>query len=86
MWWKLSGLAIGTLLLCLSIVPIRTHAILYTPMKEQPPLKPSLNDMASNMYMTPGTALAIVVILLLAAAFAAVIVRSEQRKQRSRRS
>ena len=77
MWWKLTALACGTILLCLAVIPIRTHAVMFDPLRETPPPKPSPWAMLSNLHFTPGT-LALIGAILLGAGFIAVrIIRGE---------
>jgi hypothetical protein len=55
-----------TAVLVVLVIPIRTHALQYDPMKDPPPQRPSLSSMFENMYMTPASAVLILVILSLA--------------------
>lgn len=66
MWWKLVGLVVVTVALVFAVMPIRTHAVVYDPMNEPPPARPSFGDMLGGMYLTPGTALLILFILAVA--------------------
>jgi hypothetical protein len=75
MWWKLVGLLVVTAVLIVSVIPFRTHAVAYDPMKDPPPPRPSFLSMFANMYLTPGTAVAILVILGLAGFVAMKVIR-----------
>ncbi|MDT9600010.1 hypothetical protein [Sphingosinicella rhizophila] len=78
MWWKLGGLLVLTAALVIGVIPIRTHAVLYDPAKSLPPPMPSLGEMFSTMYLTPGTALLISVILAAAGFVALKIIRGQR--------
>jgi len=73
MWWKLTGLALLTAMLCLLVVPIRTHAVAYDP--SNPPKLWTISGMFNSMYLTPRGALLIAVILSFAAFVAFKIIR-----------
>jgi hypothetical protein len=75
MWWKLAGILVLTAALCVSVVPIRTHAVMHDP--SNPPQPPTLKLMFANMYLSPTTGLLIAVILA-GAAFVAFKVISGQ--------
>lgn len=74
MWWKLLGLLVLTATLVLVVIPIRTHAVVYDPMKEPPP-PPSFGKLLSAMYFTPGTVLLILFIFAGASFVALKVVR-----------
>lgn len=74
MWWKLGLLTIATGLLIIVIIPIKTKAIIYDPLREPPP-KPTIGEMVQNMYLTPGTVIAIIFILAVATYIGWKIVR-----------
>jgi len=75
MWWKLVGLAGVTAALIFAVMPIRTQAVVYDPVNEQPPSSVSFGDMLGNMYLTQGTALLILVILAVASFVAFKVLR-----------
>ncbi len=75
MWWKLAGLIVLTAALVFSVIPIRTHAILYDPVNDAPPSRTSLSDMLGDMYLTSGTIVLIVSILAVAGYVAFKVVR-----------
>ena len=77
MWWKLLGLLAVTTAVILSVIPIRTHAVMYDPLREPPPPPPSFWEMVSNMYLTTGTKVAIAIILSLACVVAVKVVRGD---------
>ena len=64
MWWKLAGLTLGTVLLILSVIPIRTHAVRID--LANPPSPGPLFPPVSSMYLTPGTVVLIGIILVVA--------------------
>ena len=74
MWWKLGILVVLTAGLIFSVIPVRTHAVLYDPADPQP--APTLWTMVSNMYLTAGTVAVIVGILTAAVAVGFWIMRS----------
>jgi hypothetical protein len=65
MWWKLGGLFLLTATLCVSVIPIRTHAVMYDP--SNPPAPWTLRSMLANMYLTPTAGLLIAAIVGVAA-------------------
>ncbi len=73
MWWKLGGLLLVTAALCLSVLPIRTHAVMYYPFN--PPRPWTLTHMLANFYLTPTSGLLIAIILGGAAFVAFKVVR-----------
>lgn len=75
MWWKLLGLLVVTAALVFAVIPIRTHAIIYDPMNQAPPLPGSFGDMLENMYLTPGAALVILFVLAVASFMAFKVYR-----------
>ncbi len=75
MWWKLLGLLVLTAVLVFAVIPIRTRAVIYDPVNEPPPERPSFGDLLSNMYLTPSTLLLIVFILAVASFVAFKVVR-----------
>ena len=79
MWWKLTCLAIITVLLIFSIIPFQTHTVAYLlePGKPPPPPppRPSWSYILSNMYLTPGTIILISFILIVASIVAVRIIR-----------
>lgn len=74
MWWKIGVLTLATAALIFSIIPMRTHAVLFDP--ANPPPNPTLWTMVSSMYLTWGTLALIIVIVGAAAAIGIWIVRS----------
>jgi len=76
MWWKLTILGIVTAGLIFSVIPIRTHAVLVDPANPPPPTRWTLRFIVSNMYLMPGTMIAICMILAVAGYIAFRIVRS----------
>lgn len=62
MWWKLTGLFVLTAALVFAVIPIRTHAVAYDPLSEQPPLGGPIADILAALYLTPGTVLLILCI------------------------
>jgi len=77
MWWKLAGLLIVTAVLVVSVIPIRTHAVVYDPMKDPAPPRPSLLDILGSMYLTPGRAALILAILVIASFVAMKVIRGQ---------
>jgi hypothetical protein len=75
MWWKLAGLFVLAAALCLLVIPIRTHAVLYDPSK--PPAPWTLRSMLANMYLTPTAALLIAAIVAAAAFVAFKVLRGQ---------
>ena len=75
MWWKLGGLLVLTVALCLSVIPIRTHAVMYDP--SNPPAPWTLRAMLANMYLTPTAGLLIAAILAVAAIVAFKVLRGQ---------
>jgi len=73
MWWKLTGLAMLSAVLCLSVVPIRTHAVTYDP--ATPPKLWTFRGMLASMYLTPTAGLVIAAILAGAAFVAFKVIR-----------
>lgn len=67
MLWKLTGLVFLTAAFVVSVIPFRTHAILFDPVNDPPPRRVSLRDMFGSMYITTGTVALIVGILAVAA-------------------
>ena len=65
MWWKLGALLVMTAALCLSIIPVRTHAGIYD--TSNPPAPWTLRAMLANMYITPTAGLLIAAIVAVAA-------------------
>ena len=78
MWWKLGGLFVLTAALVFAVIPIRTHAVAYDPMTEQPPHRDTFRDVLSNMYFTPGTVLLILCIVAVASFVALKVVRGHR--------
>ena len=78
MWWKLTGLFLATAVLVFSVIPIRTQAIMYDPLRELPPTRGfSISAMVANMYLTPVTGILIAVILAASAFVALKITRGD---------
>jgi hypothetical protein len=75
MWWKLGGLFALTVALCLSVVPIRTHAVMYGP--SNPPAPWTLRALLANMYLTPTAGLLIAAIVAVAAFVAFKVLRGQ---------
>jgi uncharacterized membrane protein len=75
MWWKLIGLLVLTAALVFAVIPIRTHAVVYDPMNEPPPVRSSFGQMLGNMYLTPVTALLVLLILAVATFVAFKVLR-----------
>jgi hypothetical protein len=75
MWWKLGGLLVVTAALCLSVLPIRTHAALYDP--SNPPKPWTFTDMLGSMYLTPTAGLLIVMIVAVAGFVAFKVIRGQ---------
>ncbi len=73
MWWKLGGPCVVTAVLCVSVLPVRTHAVFYDP--SNPPKRWTLKLMLTNMYLTPTAGLLIAIILTGAAFVAFKVVR-----------
>lgn len=73
MWWKLVGLTLGTVLLILLVIPIRTHAVRFDP--ENPPPPMPFFPPVSSLYFTPGTIALIATILVVAVFIGVRIVR-----------
>lgn len=78
MWWKLTGLFLITAVLVFSVIPIRTQAIMYDPLREPPPTRDfSISGTIANMYLTPATPI-LVGVIVAASAFAALkIIRGD---------
>jgi hypothetical protein len=76
MWRKLATLALVTIVLIVSVVSIRTHAVKYDMYSEPPPQTWSVGALLQAMYATPTTLAIIVVILVLAVGVALWIIRS----------
>ena len=76
MWWKLTVLALVTIVLAVSVIAIRTHAVTYDPYNEPSPQTWSVGSLLENMYFTPTTFVLVAGILVTAAAVAFWIVRS----------
>ena len=77
MGWKLGGLLVATVIIALSIVPIRTHAVGYDPSRDSPPPRPSIRRHLANMYLTPRTITTILAVAALAGFIAFKIVRGD---------
>lgn len=75
MWLKLGGLVVLTAALCLLVLPIRTHAVMYDPSK--PPRLWRLKGMVANMYLTPTAGLLIAAILAGATFVAFKVIRGQ---------
>lgn len=75
MWWKLGGLFLLTATLCVSVIPIRTHAVMYDP--SNPPAPWTLRSMLANMYLTPTAGLLIAAIVGVAAFVAFKVLRGQ---------
>lgn len=76
MWWKLAGLVVLTGALCLLVLPIRTHAVMYDP--SNPPKASTLREFVASMYLTPTAWLLIVVILAGAAFVVFKVIRGQK--------
>jgi hypothetical protein len=63
---KLIGLLLLTAVLVVAVIPLRTHAVGYDPLKDPPPQQPSLLGIFRSMYLTPVSAVLILLILVLA--------------------
>ncbi|HET9511745.1 MAG TPA: hypothetical protein VFO80_11410 [Sphingomonas sp.] len=74
MWFKLVALCVLTLALIVSIIPMRTHAVMFDP--DSPPPPQTLRTMFSSMYLPPETVVGILLLLLVAVAIGAWIVRA----------
>jgi hypothetical protein len=70
MWWKLGLLFAVTGLLVLSVIPLRTHAVSYDPVKGPAPSSPTLMDMLGSMHLTT-TSVALIAVILVASGFVA---------------
>lgn len=77
MWWKLSGLVILTVVFVFGVIPIKTHAALYDPLKDVPPPRPTFWNMLSNMYLTPGTVVLVLCILVIASFAGLKVIRGQ---------
>lgn len=78
MWGKLTGLFLLTAVLVFSVIPVRTHAIMYDPVTEPPPTRDfSISGIIANMHMTPLTLTLIAVILAASAVAALKITRGD---------
>ena len=77
MGWKLGGLIVATVIIALSIVPIRTHAVGHDPSRDSPQPRPSIRGHLTNMYLTPRTVMTIFAIVALAGFVAFKIVRGD---------
>ena len=75
MWWKLGGLVVLTVALCLLVLPVRTHAVIYNP--ANPPKAWTFRDVLAAMYLTPTAGLLIAAILAAAAFVALKIIRRQ---------
>jgi hypothetical protein len=75
MWWKLSGLVVLTAALCLAVIPIRTHAVIYDP--SNPPAPWTFRAMIANMYLTPTAGLLIAAIVAVSAFVALKVLRGQ---------
>lgn len=75
MWWKLGGLFLLTAAICLAMIPIRTHAVMYDP--SSAPASWTLRAMLANMYLTPTAGLLIVAIVAAAAFVALKVLRGQ---------
>jgi hypothetical protein len=75
MWLKLGGLVVLIAALCLLVLPIRTHAVMYDPSK--PPRLWTLKGMVANMYLTPTAGLLIAAILAGATFVAFKVIRGQ---------
>jgi type II secretory pathway component PulF len=75
MWWKLCGLFVLTAALCLAVIPIRTHAVMYDPSNAPAPW--TFKAMLANMYLTPTAGLLIATILAVAAFVALRVLRGQ---------
>ena len=75
MWWKLAGLFLLTAALCLSVIPVRTHVVMYDP--SNPPAPSTLRAMVANMYLTPTASLLIAAIVGIAALIAFKVLRGQ---------
>jgi hypothetical protein len=76
MWWKLVILTLLTVVLIVSVIPIRTHAVKYDAYSEPPPQTWSFSALLQSMYVTPSTLALIVGILIVAAGVAFWIIRA----------
>jgi hypothetical protein len=74
MWWKLGGLIVVTLAAAISLIPIRTHAVLLDP--DKPPPR-SVRTMIANIYLTRGAVIAILTVLCVAGFVAFKVVRGD---------
>jgi len=74
-WWKLGGLVVLTAVLCLLVLPIRTHAVISDP--SNPPKPWTFTDMLASMYLTPTAGLLIAVIVAVAAFVAFKVIRGQ---------
>ena len=75
MWWKLGLLFVATGFLILLVIPLRTHAVLYDPMKGQAPSRPTLMDMLGAMHLTTTSVVLIAVILAVSGFVAFKVIR-----------
>ena len=75
MWWKLGGLFVLTATLCLSVIPIRTHAVMYD--ASNPPAPWTFRAMLADMYLTPTAGLLIAAIFAVAAFVAFKVLRGQ---------
>jgi type II secretory pathway component PulF len=75
MWWKLGGLFVLAAALCVSVIPFRTHAVMYDP--SNPPAPWTLRAMLANMYLTPTAGLLIAAIVAVASFVAWKVLRGQ---------
>jgi uncharacterized membrane protein len=75
MWWKLTVLALITVVLVVGVIPIRTHAVKYDTYNDPPPQTWFFSGLLHNMYFTPTTLALIAGILVVAVSLAFWIVR-----------
>ena len=75
MWWKLGGLLVLTAALCLSVMPIRSQAVMYDPSNAPAPWTP--RAMLANMYLTPTTGVLIAAIVAVASFVAFKVLRGQ---------
>jgi hypothetical protein len=75
MWWKLGLLFVATGFLILLVIPLRSHAVSYDPVKGQAPSPPTLIDMLGAMHLTATSVILIAAILAVSGFVAFKVIR-----------
>jgi hypothetical protein len=78
MWWKLTLIALVTILLIVVVQPIMTHAVkvdIQPTGKPTNPMQPGIFEWFSSVYVTPTSLLITIVILAVAAFLALRVIR-----------